>query len=67
MIALTRIARRLVRKVVKPVALWLATVNVHRAQAKVASFERLIRGVTPHDLKLKAVQQVARRNRIAGW
>jgi hypothetical protein len=65
--AITRIARRLARKIIKPAAMALADYRVHRAQARVRYFERVLCGLTPHDLKLKALQEIGRRNQIAGW
>jgi hypothetical protein len=62
-----RIARRLVRKITKPAALWWTTCKIRRAQAEVAYFERLLRGLVPQDLKRNVVDLIAERNRIQNW
>jgi hypothetical protein len=62
-----RIARRLVRKITKPAALLLTDLKIRRAQARVAYFERLLCGLTPHDLKRDVVDLIARRNQIRSW
>ena len=62
-----RIARRLVRKLIKPVALWLADRKIRRAQERFAYFDRILCGLTPYDLKRKVVELTARRREIEGW
>jgi hypothetical protein len=63
----TRIARRLMRKIAKPAALWWTTLKIRRAQDRVAYFERLLCGLVPHDLKRDVIDLIAERNRIQSW
>lgn len=67
MTAAARIARRLVRKIVKPVALWLADQKIRRAQDRFEYFDRILCGLTPYDLKRKVIVLTARKREIEGW
>lgn len=62
-----RIARRLVRKIAKPLALWLADRKIRHAHARLRYFQRLMGGLVPHDQVRRVAQLTMRRNRIAEW
>lgn len=64
-----RIARRLVRKIVKPAALWLANLQVAEAEAQAEHYQRLRRDLVgmERDMRVHAVRLVGRRNQIQGW
>jgi len=65
----TRIARRLVRKIVKPAALWLNDCALRHSEEKFEDFQAM-RGLLPHyeqQEKLRQVQLIGRRNHIRGW
>lgn len=63
----TRIARRLMRKLVKPAALWWTNRKIRRAIARVAYFERLLGNLVPKDVKYDVIQLIAKRNQIQSW
>ena len=64
-----RIARRMVRKLVKPIALKLAERSYDASEAEaqrlLAMREDIIALVTAE--RLRQVQMIMRRNQIAGW
>lgn len=64
-----RIARRLVRKLVKPAALWLTQRALRRAEERADYFLQLRAQVVPFELRerRRTVELTARRNQIAGW
>ena len=64
-----RIARRLVRKLAKPFALWLAQSALRRAEERADYFLQLRSQVVPFELRerRRTVELTERRNRIAGW
>lgn len=64
-----RIARRLGRKIAKPVALWLTQRALRRAEERADYFLQLRSQVVPFELRerRRTVELTARRNQIAGW
>lgn len=69
MTAAARIARRLVRKLVKPAALWLNDRALRQSEAQFAHFQTM-RGLLPHyeqHEKLRQVKLIGRRNQIRTW
>lgn len=69
MIAAARIARRLVRKLAKPFALWLADLKVAEAEGQADHYMQLRRELVGMELDMRkhAVVMAERRNEIAGW
>jgi hypothetical protein len=69
MIAVARIARRLVRKLVKPAALWLATFQIAEAEAQADHYMQLRGDLVGMELDMRkhAVVLAARRNEIRTW
>lgn len=64
-----RIARRLVRKLAKPAALWLTARALRRAEERAEYLMQVRRQIVPieHAERLRAVQLVGRRNQIRAW
>ena len=64
-----RIARRLVRKIVKPVVLWLADHRIAEAEARADHYMRLRSDLVgmEKDMRVHAVVLIARRNQIRSW
>lgn len=64
-----RIARRLVRKIVKPMALWLADFQIAEAEAQAEHYMRLRADLVGMELDMRkhAVVLAARRNQISTW
>ena len=64
-----RIARRLVRKLVKPVALWWTGRALREAEDLVDFYSHLRRSVPPMERsqRERQVQLIGRRNQIRGW
>lgn len=64
-----RIARRLVRKLAKPAALWLAELKVAEAEAQADHYMQLRAELVGMELDMRkhAVVMAERRNQIAGW
>lgn len=64
-----RIARRLVRKIAKPAALWLTQRALRKAEARADYFLQLRNQVVPFELRerRRTVELTARRNQIQGW
>lgn len=69
MIAAVRIARRLVRKLAKPVALWLATRQIRLSEERADYLMRLRADILPVEKRERerSVHLVGRRNEIQGW
>ncbi|WP_440966103.1 hypothetical protein ACL58G_07740 [Massilia sp. GER05] len=69
MIAAARIARRLVRKLIKPFALWLADLQIAEAEAHAEHYAQLRGDLVgmEKDMRVHAVLLVARRNEIRNW
>jgi hypothetical protein len=67
--AAARIARRLVRKIVKPVALWLADFKIAEAEAQADHYMQLRGDLVGMELDMRkhAVVLAARRNEIRNW
>lgn len=64
-----RIVRRLVRKLAKPAALWLAERALRRAEARAEYLMQMRRQIVPIERaeRVRAVQLVGRRNQIRSW
>jgi hypothetical protein len=64
-----RIARRLVRKLIKPVALWWTARALREAEDLADFYEHLRRAAQPMERRQRerAVQLVGRRNEIRTW
>jgi hypothetical protein len=64
-----RIARRLVRKLIKPFALWLADLQIAEAEAHAEHYAQLRGDLVgmEKDMRVHAVVLVARRNEIRNW
>ncbi|SDC70310.1 hypothetical protein SAMN05428966_102149 [Massilia sp. PDC64] len=64
-----RIARRLVRKLIKPFALWLADLQIAEAEAHAEHYARLRGDLVgmEKDMRVYAVVLIARRNEIRTW
>ena len=64
-----RIARRLVRKLIKPFALWLADLQIAEAEAHAEHYAQLRGDLVgmEKDMRVHAVVLVARRNQIREW
>jgi hypothetical protein len=64
-----RIARRLVRKIVKPFALYLAEVKQASAEAQADHYMELRRELVGMELDMRkhAVRMAERRNQISTW
>jgi uncharacterized membrane protein YgaE (UPF0421/DUF939 family) len=64
-----RIARRLVRKLAKPIALYLANMRVAEAEAQADHYCEMRSDLVVMELSMRrhAVQLAERRNQIAGW
>jgi hypothetical protein len=64
-----RITRRLVRKIVKPIALWLADLQIAEAEAQADHYMRLRSDLVgmEKDMRVHAVVLIARRNQIRSW
>ena len=64
-----RIARRLMRKLVKPVALWWNERALREAEDLADFYEHLRRAAPPMERRQRerAVQLVGRRNAIRNW
>jgi len=64
-----RIARRLVRKLVKPVALWWTGRALREAEDLVDFYAHLRRSVPPMERsqRERQVELIVRRNQIRGW
>jgi hypothetical protein len=64
-----RIARRLVRKLAKPAALWLNARALREAEDQADFYMHLRQSVVPMERRQRerAVQLVGRRNQIRGW
>jgi hypothetical protein len=67
--AVARIARRLVRKLIKPFALWLADLQVAEAEAHAEHYMQLRHDLVDMEknMRVHAVVLAARRNEIARW
>lgn len=64
-----RIARRLVRKIVKPAALWWNSQQLQRSEMLADHFRRLRTELVPLERREReqAVRLVGRRNEIRNW
>jgi len=64
-----RIARRLVRKIVKPAALWWNERALREAEDQADFYAHLRRSVPPleRNQRERAVQLIGRRNTIRSW
>jgi hypothetical protein len=64
-----RIARRLVRKIIKPFVLWLAELQIAEAEAHADHYMRLRSDLVSmeKDMRVHAVVLIARRNQIRNW
>lgn len=64
-----RIARRLVRKLIKPAALWLADLQIAEAEAQADHYMSLRGDLVgmEKDMRVHAVVLIARRNQIRSW
>jgi uncharacterized coiled-coil DUF342 family protein len=64
-----RITRRLARKLLKPLALYLADLQVAEAQAQADHYKQLRRDLVGMERNMRehAVHLVGRRNQISGW
>jgi hypothetical protein len=64
-----RVARRLVRKIVKPAALWVTARALRRAEARAEHLMQLRRDIVPVERRERerAVRLIGRRNQIRGW
>lgn len=64
-----RIARRLVRKLVKPFALWLADFQIAEAEAQADQYMTLRHELIgmEKNMRVHAVVLVGRRNQIRTW
>ena len=64
-----RIARRLVRKLIKPFALWLADLQIAEAEAHAEHYMKLRTDLVGMELDMRkhAVVLAQRRNQIARW
>lgn len=64
-----RIARRMVRKIVKPAALWWNARALREAEDQADFYMHLRRSVAPMERhqRERAVQLIGRRNQIRGW
>ena len=69
MIAAARIARRLVRKLIKPVALWWNTWQIKQSRDDVDYFEsfRALLAQKEQEQHLRQVRLQRARREIAGW
>jgi hypothetical protein len=69
MIAAARIARRLVRKLIKPAVLWWTERALHEAEDLADFYMYLRRSAGPMERRQRerAVQLVGRRNHIRTW
>lgn len=69
MIAAARMARRLVRKMVKPVVLWWTDRALREAEDQADFYMHLRRSIVPMERRQRerAVQLVGRRNEIRTW
>jgi len=69
MTVVARIARRLVRKLIKPLALWLADLQIAQAEAHAEHYAQLRGDLVgmENDMRVHAVVLVARRNEIRNW
>ena len=67
--AAARIARRLVRKIVKPVVLWWTDRAIHEAKDRADFYMYLRRSAGPMERRQRerAVQLIGRRNEVRGW
>jgi hypothetical protein len=65
----TRIARRLMRKIAKPAALWWTNRQLAEAEERAQHFMDMRAQVVPFELRerKRAVQLTAKRNQIQGW
>jgi hypothetical protein len=65
----TRIARRLVRKLVKPAALWLASFQIAEAEAQAEQYMQLRAELVGMEIDMRkhVVRLAQRRNQIARW
>lgn len=64
-----RIARRLVRKLIKPAALWLAGLQIAEAEAQADHYHRLRDDLVEMEqhMRVHAIVLAARRNEISRW
>jgi hypothetical protein len=64
-----RMARRLVRKIAKPVVLWWTDRALREAEDQADFYMHLRRAAAPMERRQRerAVQLVGRRNEIRGW
>jgi hypothetical protein len=64
-----RIARRLVRKLVKPVALWLAERALREAEDQADFYMHVRSNIIEFEkrARVRTVQLAGRRNQIRGW
>ena len=69
MSAAARIARRLVRKIVKPIVLWWTDRALQEAEDQADFYMHLRRSIVPMERneRERAVRLVGRRNQIRGW
>jgi hypothetical protein len=65
----TRIARRLVRKITKPAALWWINYQLAHAEERAQHFQNLRMQVVPHELRerRRTVELTAKRRQIESW
>jgi hypothetical protein len=66
---IARIARRLVRKITKPAALWWTNHQLAKTEERAEYFMNMRAQVVPFELRerRRAVELTARRNAIQGW
>lgn len=64
-----RIARRLVRKLIKPAALWLADLQIAEAEAHAEHYMKLREDLVDMEkhMRVHAVVLAARREQIRNW
>jgi hypothetical protein len=67
--AAARIARRLVRKIVKPAVLWWTGHQLRRSEVLADHYHELRSQIVPLELRerRRQVELTARRNQIQGW
>lgn len=65
----TRIARRLVRKAIKPAALWLNALQLRDAEEDADFYKNMRRDLVAVEqrARVRAVQLAGRRNEIRTW
>lgn len=64
-----RIARRIVRKITKPIALWWTSRQLAQAEERANHFMNMRNQVVPYELRerRRSVELTAKRNQIRNW